>query len=165
MGLHAYCLFSKKTTFLHNTSRDDTSLKLLQNIAMTSWRQSISCQHICNEMDNFKYCPINSTQRRVLQPICILRTKGYEWRKFRGQFFLFQTNLFWLKNPETFTFQGSPSIKSAMINFYRPNGGRYNPHSKLLPGWLGRGGRWTSLDASFARCFAIFWNIVKTSHR
>ena len=28
-----------------------------------------------------------------------------------------------------------------------------------------RGGRWTSLDASFARCFAIFWNIVKTSHR
>ena len=29
----------------------------------------------------------------------------------------------------------------------------------------GRGGRWTSLDASFARCFAIFWNIVKTSHR
>ena len=28
-----------------------------------------------------------------------------------------------------------------------------------------RGGRWTSLDASFARCFVIFWNIVKTSHR
>ena len=28
-----------------------------------------------------------------------------------------------------------------------------------------RGGRWTSLDASLARCFAIFWNIVKTSHR
>ena len=32
-------------------------------------------------------------------------------------------------------------------------------------GWPGRGGRWTSLDASFARCFAIFWNIVKTSQR
>ena len=30
---------------------------------------------------------------------------------------------------------------------------------------MSRGGRWTSLDASFARCFAIFWNIVKTSHR
>ena len=25
-----------------------------------------------------------------------------------------------------------------------------------------RGGRWTSWDASFVRCFAIFWNIVKT---
>ena len=35
----------------------------------------------------------------------------------------------------------------------------------LMVGRLGRGGRWTSLDASFARCFAIFGNIVKTSHR
>ena len=57
--------------------------------------------------------------------------------KFSGQYFLFQTYLFRLNNPETFTFQGSPSIKSAMINFYRPNGGRYNPHSKVLPEWFG----------------------------
>ena len=38
----------------------------------------------------------------------------------------------------------------------------------LLNGYLhvaGSGGRWTSLDASFARCFAIFWNIVKKLHR
>ena len=35
----------------------------------------------------------------------------------------------------------------------------------LLSPSLRRGGRWTSLDTSFAQCFTIFWNIFKKSHR
>ena len=38
-----------------------------------------------------------------------------------------------------------------------------NKSAHVVP--VSRGGRWTSLDASFAQCFAIFGNIVQNIAR